>query len=165
MGIFKRLVAYTLAGFAGEVVISAIHDVWRKRPVRLRTSPLMLPVYSTLLPLYEPLHNALRDRSLATRATTYGVSFLAVEYVSGIVFRRTVGDAPWDYSDASYNLHGLIRPDYFFQWALMGLALEPLHDRLTRVLDKQEGGPSRDRPVAGWHLSPSCLSIHALSTR
>lgn len=131
MNILKRLVAYTVAGYAGEVVISAIHDVWRKKPLRLRTSPLMLPVYSTLLPFYEPLHKAVRERHLVMRATAYGVSFLAVEYASGMFFRRTVGDAPWDYSEASYNLHGLIRPDYFFQWALMGLALEPLHDALT----------------------------------
>lgn len=132
MGILKRLVGYTLAGYAGEVAISAVHDVWRKKPVRLRTSPLMLPVYSTLLPLYEPLHESVRERPVATRATAYGLGFLAAEYASGMVFRGTVGKAPWDYSDARYHLHGLIRPDYFFQWALMGLALEPLHDRLTR---------------------------------
>ena len=131
MSILKRLITYTFAGYLGEVAISAGHDVWRKKPVRFRTSPLMFPVYSTLLPLYEPLHNVIRERHLVTRATAYGLSFLAVEYASGIFFRRTIGDAPWDYSDASYNLHGLIRPDYFFQWALMGLALEPLHDRLT----------------------------------
>lgn len=129
--ILKRLVTYTLAGYAGEVAISAVHDVWRKKPVRLRTSLLMLPVYSTLLPLYEPLHDAMREHPLATRAAVYGLGFLAMEYASGMVFRGALGEPPWDYSDARYNLHGLIRPDYFFQWALMGLALEPLHDLLT----------------------------------
>lgn len=126
-----RLVAYTVTGFAGEVAISAVHDVWRKKPVRFRTSPWMLPIYSMLLPLYEPLHEALRERSVVTRGTVYGLGFLAVEYAGGLGFRRFLGDAPWDYSDARYNLDGLIRPDYFFQWALMGLALEPLHDLLT----------------------------------
>jgi uncharacterized membrane protein len=127
----KRLIAYTVAGFAGEVAISAVHDVWRKKPVRFRTSPLMLPVYSLLLPMWEPLHDALRDRSWVTRGTVYGLGFLGVEYASGLAFRKTLGEAPWDYSDATYNLHGLIRPDYFFQWAAAGLALEPLHDKLT----------------------------------
>ena len=131
MGILKRLVTYTLAGYAGEIAISAVHDVWRKKPVRFRTSPLMLPVYSTLLPLYEPLHETMREKSVVTRAFVYGVGFLLAEYASGTVFRGTLGEAPWDYSDASYNLHGLIRADYFLQWALMGLALEPLHDALT----------------------------------
>jgi uncharacterized membrane protein len=126
----KRLLAYTVAGFAGEVVISAVHDVWRKKPVRFRTSPLMLPVYSLLLPLWEPMHDALRERSWMSRGTIYGFGFLGVEYASGLAFRKALGEAPWDYSDASYNLHGLIRADYFFQWAAVGLALEPLHDKL-----------------------------------
>lgn len=132
MGPLGRLLAYSGIGFAAEVAISAIHDVWRKKPVRFRTSALMLPVYGLLLPLYEPLHDALRGRSWAVRGTAYGVGFLAVEYASGVAFRRTLGEAPWDYSDARYHLDGLIRPDYFFQWAALGIALEPLHDRLTQ---------------------------------
>jgi len=126
------LLVYTVVGFAAEVAVSAVHDVWRKKPVRFRTSPWMLPVYSLLLPLYEPVHDALRGRSWVTRSAVYGTGFLAIEYASGVVFRKTLGEAPWDYSDATYNLHGLIRADYFFQWAAMGLALEPLHDSMTR---------------------------------
>lgn len=125
------MVVYTVTGFAAEVAISAVHDVWRKKPVRFRTSPWMLPVYSLLMPLYEPIHGSLRDRSWITRGTVYGLGFLGVEYGTGLLFRRTLGEAPWDYSDARYNLHGLIRADYFFQWVAMGLALEPLHDALT----------------------------------
>jgi uncharacterized membrane protein len=124
-------VTYSVVGFAAEVVVSAVHDVWRHKPVRFRTSPWMLPIYSLLLPLYEPMHDALRARNIATRATAYGLGILAVEYASGVGFRMIRGEAPWDYSDARYNIDGLIRPDYFFQWAALGLALEPLHDRLT----------------------------------
>ena len=40
--------------------------------------------------------------------------------------------APWDYSHARRHLHGLIRLDYLPLWAGAGLALEPVHDRLTR---------------------------------
>ena len=131
MGPLGRLAVYSVVGFACEVGVSAVHDVWRKKPVRFRTSPWMLPVYSLLLPLYEPIHDALRDRAWPIRGTVYGLGFLGIEYASGRVFRATLGEAPWDYSDARYHLHGLIRPDYFFQWAAMGLALEPLHDALT----------------------------------
>ncbi len=92
----------------------------------------MLPIYALLLPLYEPIHDALRGRSWVLRGSVYGVGFLAVEYASGVAFRHALGEAPWDYSDARYNIDGLIRADYFFQWAAMGLALEPLHDALTR---------------------------------
>ena len=131
MSALRRLAVYTVVGFACEVAVSAVHDVWRKKPVRFRTSPWMLPVYSLLLPLYEPVHDALRGRSWAVRGSAYGLGFLGVEYASGRAFRGVLGEAPWDYSDATYHLHGLIRPDYFFQWAAMGLALEPLHDALT----------------------------------
>ena len=77
--------------------------------------------------------DALRERvHAAWRGLTYGLGFLAVEYLSGRVLRRVVGEAPWDYSHALYHLHGLIRLDYLPLWAGAGLGLEPLHDRLTR---------------------------------
>ncbi len=90
----------------------------------------MLPVYALLLPLFEPVHDALRGRPPALRASVYGTGFLAVEYASGLVFRRTLGDAPWDYTYAKRHVNGLIRPDYFFLWALAGLLAERLHDEL-----------------------------------
>jgi hypothetical protein len=127
-----RLPVYATAGFAFEVAFSALHDLQRGRKVRLRTSPWMLPVYALLLPLYEPVHDRLRDRPLPARATAYGLGFLAVEYASGVVFRRLLGEAPWDYTYAKRHVNGLIRPDYFFLWALAGLLCERLHDELTR---------------------------------
>lgn len=122
---------YAGAGFAFEVAFSALHDLQRGREVRLRTSPWMLPVYALLLPLYEPVHDRLRDRPLPVRATAYGLGFLAIEYASGLAFRRLLGEAPWDYTYAKRHVNGLIRPDYFFLWALAGLLCERLHDELT----------------------------------
>lgn len=127
----KRLIAYSMLGYAAEVAISAAHDVWRRKPVRLRTSPLMLPIYALLLPFYEPLHDTVRRRSWPARATAYGMGFLIVEFATGAGYRALLGEAPWDYSEARLNVSGLVRPDYFFQWAALGLALEPLHDHLT----------------------------------
>ncbi|HEX2196498.1 MAG TPA: hypothetical protein VHJ76_06185 [Actinomycetota bacterium] len=126
-----RLAVYAAAGFAFEVAFSALHDLQRGRRVRLRTSPWMLPVYALLLPLYEPVHDRLRGKPLPLRATVYGLGFLAVEYASGSFFRRVLGDAPWDYTYARRHVNGLIRPDYFFLWALAGLLAERLHDELT----------------------------------
>jgi uncharacterized membrane protein len=59
------------------------------------------------------------------------LGFFAVEYLFGRLLRNVVGEAPWDYSRARFNLHGLVRLDYLPLWAGAGLALEPLHDRLT----------------------------------
>ncbi len=92
----------------------------------------MLPIYALLQPLYEPLHDALRARvPRPLRGAAYGAGFLCVEYASGRLLRAVRGEAPWDYSYARRHVDGLIRPDYFFFWAIAGLALEPLHDLLT----------------------------------
>jgi hypothetical protein len=127
-----RLPVYAVAGFAFEVAFSAAHDLVRGRGVRLRTSPWMLAVYALLLPLYEPVHGALRSRPLPVRAGVYGLGFLGVEYASGRAFRRLLGEAPWDYTYAKRHVDGLIRPDYFLLWAVAGLLCEPLHDALDR---------------------------------
>lgn len=126
-----RLAIYSAAGFAFEVAFSALHDYKRGRVIRLRTSPWMLPVYALLLPLFEPVHDRLRGAPLPVRASAYGAGFLAVEYVSGLAFRKLLGEAPWDYTYARRHVNGLIRPDYFFLWALAGLLAERLHDELT----------------------------------
>jgi hypothetical protein len=92
----------------------------------------MFPIYALIAPLYEPLHNAMRERvPRPVRGAVYGVGFLAVEYATGAALRGWRGEAPWDYSYARVHVNGLVRPDYFFLWAAAGLALEPLHDRLT----------------------------------
>ncbi len=92
----------------------------------------MLPVSALAQPLFEPLHDRLRNKALPARAAAYGTGFLAVEYASGRFFRATRSEAPWDYTYAKVHVDGLIRPDYFFLWALAGLGFEHLHDRLVR---------------------------------
>jgi len=128
-----RFVAYGLIGWCAEVLFTGLHDYVRFRDRRLpsRSSVWMFPVYGLLAPVYEPLHDALRARPAPVRAAAYAIGFLSVEYASGWVFRAVLGEAPWDYSGARRHLHGLIRPDYAPIWAAAGLALEPVHDRLT----------------------------------
>ncbi len=127
-----RFVAYGLLGWCGEVVFTGVHDFIRHRDARLpsRTSIWMFPIYGLMAPLYEPLHDALRDRALVLRAVAYGAGFLTVEYASGVILRRVLGDAPWDYSYAKRHVNGLIRPDYFPLWAAAGVAMERVHDVL-----------------------------------
>ena len=128
-----RFAAYGLLGWCAEVFFTGIHDFMRHRDRRLpsRSSIWMFGVYGLMSPLYEPLHDAVRDRPVAVRAAAYGLGFLAVEYATGRVLRKVLGDAPWDYTYAKRHVHGLIRPDYFPIWAAAGLAMEPVHDILT----------------------------------
>jgi uncharacterized membrane protein len=128
-----RFAAYGLLGWCAEVVFTGIHDFVRNRDNRLpsRTSIWMFPVYGLLSPLYEPLHDAVRDRPVPVRAAVYALGLMATEYSSGVVLRALLGRAPWDYSSAKRHIDGLVRPDYFPLWAAFGLALEPVHDILT----------------------------------
>ncbi len=132
MNPLARAAAYAVIGFSYEVAFSALHDLVRRKEVRFRTSPWMLPIYALIQPLYEPLHDSLRSRLPApARAAIYGVGIMTVEYASGRALRAVLGQAPWDYSYASRHIDGLVRPDYFPMWAGAGFALEQLHDALT----------------------------------
>jgi Putative ABC-transporter type IV len=145
-----RFAAYGLAGWCAEILFTGIHDFARHRDNRLpsRSSLWMFPVYGLMQPLYEPLHDAVRDRLPApARAALYGGGFLAVEYAAGRLLRGLLGRAPWDYSYARRHVDGLIRPDYLFVWAAAGLAAEPLHDLLAgrarprRAIGAADEGP------------------------
>jgi uncharacterized membrane protein len=124
-----RFALYAAVGWVAELIW--LRAVERPRPTRRRwPSAWMLPVYGLSQPLYEPVHDALRGQPAAERAAAYCAGFFVVEYASGRLLRATVGEAPWDYSHARLNLHGLIRASYVPVWAAAGLALEPLHDAL-----------------------------------
>ncbi len=129
----KRAAAYAVVGFAAESAFNGALARFRgERVLRLRTSPWMLPVYALVQPLFEPAHERLRGRPWPVRAAAYGAGFIGVEYASGRALRRLRGEAPWDYSHARFQVHGLTRFDYVPLWALAGLGLERLHDRLRR---------------------------------
>ena len=126
-----RAVVYAAAGWGVDACFTALHSLRRGGRPR-RSSLWNAPVYALAQPLFEPVHDRLRGRSVAARGLTYGAGILAVEYAAGRVFRRTLGRAPWDYSYARHNVDGLVRPDFLPLWALYGLALERLHDALER---------------------------------
>jgi hypothetical protein len=127
-----RAVVYGVAGCVGELFFTACTSALRTHRLRPHTSPLMLPVYALIQPLFEPAHQIMRGRvPLGGRALVYGSGFHAGEYLSGRLLRMLVGEAPWDYSAARWQLDGLIRFDYFPLWAAAGLMTERLHDILT----------------------------------
>jgi len=127
-----RAVVYGVAGCVGELFFTACTSALRTRRLQPHTSPLMLPVYALIQPLFEPAHRMMRGRvPVWGRAFVYGSGFHAAEYLSGRLFRRFLGQAPWDYSAARWQLDGLIRFDYFPLWAAAGLMTERLHDILS----------------------------------
>ena len=67
--------AYGLAGWAVDSLFVSFHTR-RRRP----SSLVNVPVYGLAQPLFEPMHDRVRRRPLAVRATLYGTGILAVEY-------------------------------------------------------------------------------------
>jgi uncharacterized membrane protein len=121
-----RFLAYGLVGWTADSVFVWVHT-GRRRP----TSLLNVPVYGLALPLFEPVHDRIRNQPAALRAALYGAGILGVEYTSGRVLRTLLGRAPWDYGDARFAVDRLVRLDYLPLWALYGLALERVHDVLV----------------------------------
>jgi hypothetical protein len=135
-----RIVVYAATGWGVDACFTALNSLHRTGRLR-RSSLLNAPVYALAQPLFEPLHDRLRDRSAVARSLVYGGGILAVEYAAGRVFRRTLGRAPWDYSYARWHVDGLVRPDFLPLWALFGLALERLHDALTCLAPPSPADP------------------------
>jgi tetratricopeptide (TPR) repeat protein len=131
----SRFLVYGLAGWAVDSLF-VIANTGRRRP----SSLLNVPVYGLAQPLFEPVHDRLRERPVAVRAGLYGAGILAVEYASGRLLRRLVGQAPWDYGRARLAVDGLVRLDYLPLWAAFGLGLERLHDLLLAGVQISAGG-------------------------
>ena len=121
-----RFVAYGIVGWAVDSLFVSAHAG------RLRASSAVnVPVYGLVLPLFEPVHDRVRQRPAALRGAVYGIGILGVEYASGRALRRLMGRAPWDYGRTHFAVHGLVRLDYLPLWAAYGLGLERLHDVLV----------------------------------
>ncbi|MEO8899355.1 MAG: hypothetical protein ABI352_11745 [Candidatus Dormibacter sp.] len=131
----ERAVAYGLLGWSTEVVFTALEALShrRTRDARLRghTYLWMAPVYGLCAVLYEPAHDAVRERPAAHRALAYALGILAVEYATGRLIGRATGAIPWDYRGRSrLAVNGAVRLDYAPLWAVAGIALERVDDAL-----------------------------------
>ena len=128
-----RFVIYGLGGWCGEVVYTALTGSLLQGDWRLvgKTYLWMFPIYGLIAPLYEPVHNQIRAAPLLGRAAIWAVGFTLVELVTGWLIARLIGRCPWDYSERRWAINAYIRWDYFPVWALVGLALEPVHDFLV----------------------------------
>ena len=130
-----RFVLYGLGGWCGEVVFTALTESLPRRDWRLvgTTYLWMFFIYGSIAFLYEPVHDLIRDLPLLVRALIWSLGFTTVELISGWLIARLIGRCPWDYSEKRFAINPYIRWDYFPVWAVVGLALEPVHDLLVRL--------------------------------
>ncbi len=132
-----RFVLYGLGGWCGEVLFTAVTESLPRRDWRLlgTTYLWMFPVYGLLAIFYEPVHDLIRDLPWLIRALIWSLGFTTIELLTGWLIARVSGRCPWDYVVAGKRLaiNPYIRWDFFIVWAVVGLALEPVHDFLVRL--------------------------------
>jgi uncharacterized membrane protein len=93
----------------------------------------MFPIYGLIAVFYEPLHDLLREVPIIGRALIYSIGFTTVEFITGWLIDRVTGRCPWDYTGKRFAINAYIRWDFFIVWAIIGLALEPVHDFLVEL--------------------------------
>jgi uncharacterized membrane protein len=130
-----RFLLYGLGGWCGEVVFTALTESIPNRDWRLvgKTYLWMFPIYGLIAVLYEPVHDLIRSFPVLGRAAIWAVGFTTIELISGWFLERTTGRCPWDYRGKRFAINAYIRWDFFIIWALVGLALEPVHDFLVEL--------------------------------
>ena len=130
-----RFILYGLGGWCGEVLFTALTDSLPKRDWQLvgTTYLWMFPIYGLLVVFYEPVHDLIRDYPIIVRAIVWSLGFTTVELITGWLIEQITGRCPWDYSDKRFAINAYIRWDFFVVWAIIGLALEPVHDFLVSL--------------------------------
>ena len=115
-------------GMALEVVFTAIATFPTSTDHRLMgyTYVWMLPIYALVYPLCNVLYPRLAPYPLLVRGFIYMLIVYVVEYSSGWLLRRVLGECPWErgYRRARWGIHGLIRLDFAPAWLAASLIFE-----------------------------------------
>ena len=115
-------------GLAVEVLFTAFSDYPSTRDMRLRghSYAWMAPIYALIYPACRLLYPRLAIYPLLVRGLAYMIVIYAVEYASGWLLRRLLGECPWEpgYRKARWNVDGLIRLDYAPAWIAASLLFE-----------------------------------------
>lgn len=115
-------------GMAMEVFFTAFMDYPLARDRRLRgyTYAWMAPIYALVYPLASVVYPRMAVYPLLVRGFAYMLIIYAIEYSSGWLLRRFVGECPWEegYRRARWNVHGLIRLDFAPAWIVAALIFE-----------------------------------------
>jgi len=129
----EHFIIYGLLGWCLEVIWTGIGSLLiGDVSLTAKTYLWMFPIYGSAI-LFDPVHDAIRLWPVWKRGFVWMMLCFSVEYLTGWILRETLGTIPWDYSQAIFNIHGLIRSDYAPVWFAVGLLYEKIHDYLERV--------------------------------
>jgi hypothetical protein len=146
MPIWFRLLFYASLGVAAEVAFTAscakvglaltadLDEPPARASWRLKGHSFvwMLPIYGFGLLGFERVHGAVRSLPWALRGLSYVVGLYAVELAAGSLLVALTGAHVWRWIGRG-SLGGHIHLGMAPAWFIAALALEPLHDLLTRL--------------------------------
>lgn len=118
---------FLLCGFIGwciECFWTGLHSLFVSTDPTLRcgSSVWMFPIYG-LGAFIAPISRKLKGRSTFQRGSIYASLIFLVEYVSGSIL-NFFHACPWNYSQAKFQINGLIRLDFAPLWFAVGLLYE-----------------------------------------
>jgi uncharacterized membrane protein len=137
-----RFVLYGVFGWCAEIIWTAVSHAaqalraGQRIDVRLagQTYLWMFSIYGAGGFAFELTHRLVGGWPWPARGCLYMVGCFVIEYCSGWAIKRLTGSVPWDYSQARWRVHNLIRLDYAPLWFGFGLILE----LVQRLIDAAE---------------------------
>ncbi|KAK3882265.1 hypothetical protein Pcinc_013345 [Petrolisthes cinctipes] len=142
VNVWMRLYIYGLHGFLIEVLFTAAWDFAVNMDWALVgcTSFWCLFIYGVGSLVVEQFYRRYHASvPILIRGLAYVAWIYIWEFSTGLALRQ-YGACPWDYSERSYNLLGLITLEYFPAWYLASLLTEQLliHNLLFLSLTPQD---------------------------
>ena len=114
-----------LTGWGFECFYTGLYSVFRKEhTLPCKTSLWMFGIYG-LGALIKPIYKVIKNIPLIIRGSIYTILIFLTEFTSGL-FLKKHNACPWDYSQAKYNIKGVIRLDYAPLWFIVGLIYEKI---------------------------------------
>jgi uncharacterized membrane protein len=121
-----------LVGVGLEVAFTALSDLSDQK-LTGHSYLWMFPIYGLIYPALSLLRPRVGHWHWAARGALYVALLLSVEYISGGLLRLATGSCPWDYGNARWAVHGLIRLDYIPAWFGAVMAFEHIYLHLRRA--------------------------------
>lgn len=119
---------FFLCGIIGWIMEVVWTGIWSLINGNLKmvstTSLIMFPIYGMAV-LLKPLYDVMIDMPILMRGGIYVIFIFTAEYFFGVILTK-MGVCPWNYSEAKFNINGLIRLDYAPAWFAAGLIFETL---------------------------------------
>lgn len=129
----SRFIIYGLLGWCIEIFWTGISSLL-KGDVKLtgQTYIWMFFIYGSAV-FFEPLLKSIGHLNIIFRGGLYTVLIFSIEYFTGWILKKILGECPWNYSNCKFSFKGLIRLDYAPAWFIAGLLFEKVHFGLEKI--------------------------------